>query len=166
MSVCLRHSAPARLFIPAASVIGTTRFLAASVIAALVASILSCGSGASPTNVAPISTCGSGDSPAYAAQGLLLPTILGAGGRRHPLTSAIPYAQGAVVPYCYTPSASYASAMAVLDGAVVPESGSISMNANHVLWAFGNPSSGTRFDGMMTVPSDCTKIPSPDFSQH
>src|SRR2546425_2013330 len=165
MSVCLQHPAQGRLFIPAASVIGTTRFLAASVIAALVASILSCGSGASPTNVAPMSSCGSGDSPPNVAQGLLLTTILGDGARGHPLTSAIPDAQGAVVPYCYTPSASYASAMAVLDGAVVPESGSISLDADHLPWAFGNPSSGTRFDGVMTVPSDFTTIPYPEFYQ-
>src|SRR6266568_3304274 len=50
-------------------------------------------------------------------------------------------------------------------GRFSPESGSISMNAVHLLWAFGNPSSGTRFDGMMTVPSDFTKIPYPEFYQ-
>ncbi|PYP22817.1 MAG: hypothetical protein DMD53_01365 [Gemmatimonadetes bacterium] len=75
------------------------------------------------------------------------------------------YDQGAVVPYCYAPSAGNASALAVLDGAVVPAGGSIAMTADHVLWAFGNPSSGTRFDGMMTVPTDFTKIPYPEFYQ-
>src|SRR5207247_5709210 len=95
--------------IPVASVI------AASVITALVAAILSCGSGASPTNVAPTPSCGSADSPPSAAQGLLLTTILGDGARGHPLTSAaVPYAPGVVVPYCYAPSAGYAAAMAVL----------------------------------------------------
>jgi len=69
------------------------------------------------------------------------------------------------VPYCYAPSAGNAAAMAVLDGSVVPASGSISMTADHVLWAFGNPSNGTPFNGMMTVPSDFTKIPYPEFYQ-
>src|SRR3989442_12625317 len=165
MSVCLRHSAHARRLIPAASVIGTTQFLAASLIAALVAAILSCGSGASPTNPAPIASCGPGPAPADLAPTFLLTAILGDGAQGSPLTSAVPYAPGAVVPYCYAPSAGNASAMAVLDGSVVPASGSISMNADHVLWAFGNPSSGTRFDGMMTVPSDFTKIPYPEFYQ-
>ncbi len=154
-----------RLF-PVAPVIATRRFVAAALIATLVAAILSCGSGASPTNVAPTLSCGSGDALPSAAQGLVLTTILGDGARGHPLTSAVPYAPGVVVPYCYGPSAGYASAMAVLDGAVVPESGSISMNADHVLWAFGNPSNGTRFDGMTTVPADFTKIPYPEFYQH
>src|SRR2546422_5616255 len=156
MSVCLRHSAHARRLISAA---------AASVTAALVASLLSCGSSNPPTNVAATPTCGSGESPPSVVQGLLLTTILGDGAQGSPLTSAVPYAPGAVVPYCYAPSAGNASALAVLDGSVVPASGSISMNADHVLWAFGNPSGGTRFDGMMTVPSDFTKIPYPEFYQ-
>src|SRR3989449_4882510 len=155
----------ARRLLSAASVIAAARLLAASVTAALVASILSCGSGNSPTNVAPTSTCRSGESPPTVAQGLLLTTILGAGALGSPQTSTVSYAQGTVVPYCYAPSAGNASAMAVLDGSVVPASGSISMNADHVLWAFGNPSSGPRFDGMMTVPSDFTKIPYPEFYQ-
>jgi hypothetical protein len=112
-----------------------------------------------------MSSCGSGDSPPNVAQGLQLITILGDGAQGYPLTSAVPYAPGAVVPYCYTPSVGHVAAMAVLDGAVVPESGSISMNADHVLWAFGDPSRGTAFNGMMTVPSDFTKIPYPGFYQ-
>src|SRR2546426_9613778 len=156
MSVCLRHVVHARRLISAA---------AASVTAALVASLLSCGSSNPPTNVAATPTCRSGESPPSVAQGLLLTTILGDGAQGTPLTSAVPYDQGAVVLYCYTPSAGNASAMAVLDGSVAPASGSISMNADHVLWVFGNPSSGIRFDGMMTVPSDFTKIPYPEFYQ-
>ena len=117
------------------------------------------------TPTAPAASCRPGNSPPSVAQGLQLTTILGEGAQGSPLNSTMAYAQGAVVPYCYTPSAGYASAMAVLDGSVVPASGSISMNADHVLWAFGNPSSGTRFDGMMTVPSDFTEIPYPEFYQ-
>src|SRR5256712_546053 len=140
MSVCSRHSAHGRRFIPAASVIATTRFLAASVIAALVAAILSCGSGAAPTNVAPMPSCASGDSPPNVAQGLLLTTILGDGARGHPLTSTIPYAPGAVVPYCYAPSAGYASAVAVSRGAAVKDS-----------WKYGltNPSNNAGCSGDM-----------------
>src|SRR2546422_10912264 len=156
MSACLRHSARARRLSSAA---------VALVIAAVVASLLSCGSSNPPTNVAATPTCRSGESPPSVAQGLLLTTILGDGAQGTPLTSAVPYDQGAVVLYCYTPSAGNASAMAVLDGAVVPASGSISMTADHVLWAFGNPSNGTPFNGMMTVPSDFTKIPYPEFYQ-
>src|SRR2546425_4881712 len=156
MSVCLEHSAHARRLISAA---------AASVTAALVASLLSCGSSSPATDVAATPTCRSGESPPSVAQGLLLTTIVGDGAQGYPLTSAVPYAPGAVVPYCYAPSAGNASALAVLDGAVVPAGGSIAMTADHVLWAFGNPSSGTRFDGMMTVPTDFTKIPYPEFYQ-
>src|SRR2546425_10040956 len=39
------------------------------------------------------------------------------------------------------------------------------MDADHVLCAFGNPSSGSPFSGMMTVPSDFTAIPYPEFYQ-
>ena len=117
------------------------------------------------TPTAPASTCRPGNSAPSVPQGLPLTTILGDGAEGSPQTSTVSYAQGAAVPYCYTPSTGYASAMAVLDGSVVPPSGSISMNADHVLWAFGNPSRGTRFDGMMTVPSDFTKIPYPEFYQ-
>src|SRR3989442_3288218 len=156
MSVCLEHSAHARRLISAA---------AASVTAALVASLLSCGSSSPATDVAATPTCRSGESPPSVAQGLLLPPIVGDGAQGPPLTSTVPYDQGAVVPYCYAPSAGNASALAVLDGSVVPASGSIAMTADHVLWAFGNPSSGTRFDGMLTVPSDFTKIPYPEFYQ-
>src|SRR5947209_11797763 len=156
MSVCLEHSAHARRLISAA---------AASVTAALVASLLSCGSSDPPTDVAATPTCSTGASPPRVAQGLLLTTIVGDGAQGTPLTSAVRYDQGAVVPDCYAPSAGNASALAVLDGAVVPAGGSIAMTADHVLWAFGNPSSGTRFDGMMTVPTDFTKIPYPEFYQ-
>src|SRR2546428_7291307 len=156
MSVCLEHSAHARRLISAA---------AASVTAALVASLLSCGSSSPATDVAATPTCRSGESPPSVAQGLLLTTIVGDGAQGTPLTWAGRYDQGAVVRYCYAPSAGNASALAVLDGAVVPAGGSIAMTADHVLWAFGNPSSGTRFDGMMTVPTDFTKIPYPEFYQ-
>src|SRR3989454_5356272 len=135
MSVCLEHSAHARRLISAA---------AASVTAALVASLLSCGSSSPATDVAATPTCRSGESPPSVAQGLLLTTIVGDGAQGTPLTSTVPYDQGAVVPYCYAPSAGNASALAVLDGSVVPASGSIAMTADHVLWAFGNPTSGTR----------------------
>jgi hypothetical protein len=150
----------------AASFITVPRLLTASVTAVLVASGLGCGSADGPTNVAPTSTCRPGNSPPSIAQGLSLTTILGDGAQGNPQTSAVSYAQGAVVPYCYTPSAGYASAMAVLDGSVVPASGSIAMNADHLLWVFGNSSRGTSFDGMMTVPSDFTRIPYPEFYQH
>src|SRR2546428_8068448 len=156
MSVCLEHSAHARRLISAA---------AASVTAALVASLLSCGSSSPATDVAATPTCTSGAAPPRVAQGLLLTTIVGDGAQGPPLTWAVRYDQGAVVPSCYAPSAGNASALAVLDGAVVPAVGWLAMTADHVLWAFGNPSSGTRFDGMMTVPTDFTKIPSPEFYQ-
>src|SRR5207247_11148265 len=118
-----------------------------------------------PRKVPAPRTCRSGESPPPVAQGLLLTTILGDGAQGYPLTSSVPYAPGAVVPYCFTPAAGNASALAVLDGAVVPASGSISMTADHVLWAFGNPSHGTPFNGMMTVPTDFTTIPYPEFYQ-
>jgi hypothetical protein len=36
------------------------------------------------------------------------------------------------------------------------------MKGNHLLWAFGQPSSGTALTTMMTVPSDPTLIPYPE----
>src|SRR3989442_15668928 len=111
MSVCLRHSAHARRLISAA---------AASLTAALVASLLSCGSSDPPTDVAATPTCWSGASPPRVAHGLLLTTIVGDGAQGTPLTSAARPDQGAVVPDWYAPSAGNASALAGLAAAVVP----------------------------------------------
>jgi hypothetical protein len=67
------------------------------------------------------------------------------------------------VPYSYTPGAGMASAMVEIDGTIVPAAGTLTMNQNHVLWAFGQPVSGTSYPGMMTIPSDVTQIPYPQF---
>jgi hypothetical protein len=56
-----------------------------------------------------------------------------------------------------------ASALVVIDGNPAPASGTLAMNQDHVLWAFGLPASGTSFPGMMTIPSDVTQIPYPQF---
>src|SRR2546427_12979191 len=114
MSVCLEHSAHARRLISAA---------AASVTAALVASLLSCGASSPATDVAATPTCRSGQSPPSVAQGLLLTTIVGDGAQVTPLTSTVPYDQGPFVPSCYAPSACNAPALALLDSSGVSRSG-------------------------------------------
>src|SRR3989449_9402749 len=146
MNVCLRHFAHARRLMPAASVIASGPVLATSVSAALLAAILSCGSGASPTNVAPMLSCGSGDFPPPVAQGLLLTAILGDGAQGYPLTSAVPYAPGAVVPYCYAPSSGNAASIAVLDCSPVPPSGCISLTADSVRHAAGHSATRSPFE--------------------
>jgi hypothetical protein len=76
-----------------------------------------------------------------------------------------PYAPGTRVSFSFTPTAGHAAALVILDGKLVKPKGTINMNGDHYLWAFGNPKSGKTFENVMTVPSDVTKIPYPEFYQ-
>ena len=67
------------------------------------------------------------------------------------------------VSYSYKPTQGFSAAVVVLDGEVVANSGEIAMNADHYLFAYGNPEAGTAFDNMVTVPADLTQITYPQF---
>ena len=97
------------------------------------------------------------------APGYVLSAIVGDGVQGNLVTSTKQLAQGTQVPYAFTPTSGFTSAVVVIDGTPAPASGTLTMNANHSLWAYGNPAGGTQFAGMMTVPADFTLIPYPDF---
>jgi hypothetical protein len=97
--------------------------------------------------------------------GYVLSAIVGEGVQGNLVTLTKQFDQGTQVPYAFTPRSGFTSAIVVIDGVVVPPSGTLTMNANHSLWAFGNPAQGTQFTGMMTVPADFTLIPYPQFYQ-
>ncbi len=94
-----------------------------------------------------------------------LRTIIGVGVKGNLKPGKKPYAAGTRVEFNFTPVAEYSAAMVVLDGKLVRSTGTIIMSADHWIWAFGNPEKGTAFKNVMTVPSDATKIPYPDFYQ-
>jgi hypothetical protein len=95
-----------------------------------------------------------------------LTSISGDGVVGCPSTAIVNFAPGTTVPYSFSPAPGYASAMVMIDGVMAPSSGTLTMNANHWIWAFGNAQTGTQFTGMMTVPSDFTLIPYPQFYQN
>ena len=70
---------------------------------------------------------------------------------------------GASVNYNYAPVSNFSAAIVEVDGALSAASGSISMTADHWLWAFGQPLTGTDFADSITVPNDPTLIPFPQF---
>jgi len=80
-------------------------------------------------------------------------------------TGAASYRAGRVIKYAFTAATGYSAATVVLDGAHVAVSGTLTMNANHYLWAFGNPAQGTPFTGMIVAPTDTAIIPYPQFYQ-
>lgn len=93
-----------------------------------------------------------------------LTLVAGPGVAGSPTASSKSYPAGTVVPYSYRPaSTTWAGAVVVLDGKIVATTGNITMNANHWLFVYGNPSKGTLFAGMITVPSDPTKVLYPQF---
>lgn len=70
---------------------------------------------------------------------------------------------GTQVSYAFSPGSGSSSALVEVDGALSATSGTVTMNADHIVWAFGQPAAGTDFTNMMTVPSDPTLIPYPQF---
>lgn len=92
-----------------------------------------------------------------------LRVILGAGAKGNLKPGVKRYAPGTKVQYVFSPTAGHSAAMVVRDGKLVKPRGTITMSGDHYLWAFGNPKSGKKFDNVMTVPADVTKIPYPDF---
>jgi hypothetical protein len=104
-------------------------------------------------------------APAAGAPRYVLSSIVGEGAAGSLVNGTASFSEGTEVPYAFTPAPGYTSVIVVIDGTVASSSGTIVMNTNRWLWAFGNPAGGTQFSGMMTVPADFTKIPYPEFYQ-
>jgi len=95
----------------------------------------------------------------------VLTTITSSGVTGTPNPGKETYAKGAQIPYNFTAATGFTSAVVILDGAVAPTTGTVTMLANHYLWAFGNPAGGTSFNRMMVAPTNATDIPYPRFFQ-
>jgi Glycoside Hydrolase Family 113 len=104
-------------------------------------------------------------APAAGAPRYVLASIIGEGAAGSLVNGTASFPEGTEVPYAFTPALGYSSVVVVIDGTVASSSGTITMNANRRLWAFGNPEAGAQFSGMMTVPADFTLIPYPEFYQ-
>lgn len=113
---------------------------------------------------APAST--SSDSVRTASPSPLLRVIQGAGAAGNLKPGVRRYAPGTRVQFSFVPKPGHSEAKVVLDGKLVRPKGTVTMNGDHCLWAFGNPKTGTPFKDFMTVPSDVTKIPYPAFYQN
>jgi uncharacterized protein (TIGR03437 family) len=98
-----------------------------------------------------------------AAATYLLTSILGNGAAGNPGTGSNTFRPGEVAPYGYSTASGFAAAHVDLDGPPSPLSGSIAMNSDHWLWAFGQADSGTNFSGFVTAPNDPSIIPYPQF---
>jgi hypothetical protein len=104
-------------------------------------------------------------SAKVAATSPLLKVIVGAGAAGNLKAGTKPYSPGARVHFSFTPKPGHSAAKVVLDGKLVRPKGTITMDGDHWLWAFGNPEKGKPLKNVMTVPSDVTKIPYPAFYQ-
>ena len=104
-------------------------------------------------------------APAAGTPRYVLSSIIGEGAAGSLANGTASFPEGTEVPYAFTPAPGYSSVIVVIDGTVASSSGTITMNANRRLWAFGNPAGGTQFTEMMTVPADFTLIPYPEFYQ-
>lgn len=114
--------------------------------------------GAAASDVAEIAVSGGTASAQYS-----FAPVMGGGVSGNPGTAPASYAPGRVVPYSYAPSTGFSAAVVEVDGGPSPPSGIVSMNANHWLWAFGQPVTGTDFADYITAPNDATVIPYPQF---
>ena len=77
--------------------------------------------------------------PAAGAPRYVLASIIGEGAAGGLANGTASFPEGAEVPYAFTPAPGYSSVVVVIDGTVASSSGTITMNANRWLWAFGNP---------------------------
>jgi hypothetical protein len=113
--------------------------------------IITAGSDASSPATLSI-TGGAAASPQF-----LMSSVVGDGVTGSPLsTSSFAYAPGAIVNYNFSPASGYSAAVVEIDGTVSPNSGTIKMNSDHWLWAFGQPQTGTDFPATsrrQTTPS-------------
>lgn len=78
-------------------------------------------------------------APAAGAPRYVLSSIIGEGASGSLVNGTASFPEGTEVPYAFTPAPGYSSVVVVIDGAVASSSGTLTMNAHHRLWAFGNP---------------------------
>ena len=100
-----------------------------------------------------------------ATQQYTLTVNLGAGTTGTPATTAS-YDKDQVVNYSYAPQAGYGSLQVKLDGAVVPASGTVTMNSNHTMSVSATKSTVTYNNGVLTVNGvryELTPIPAGTF---
>jgi len=83
-------------------------------------------------------------APAAGAPRYVLASIIGEGATGSLVNGTSSFPEGTEVPYAFTPAPGYSSVIVVIDGTVASSSGTITMNANRRLWAFGNPAGGNR----------------------
>lgn len=95
----------------------------------------------------------------------VLTTIIGSGVTGNLKAGNNNYAAGSRVQYSFAPVSGYASAVVVLDGAIVSAKGTVTMNTSHYLWTYGNPTVGTSFTKTMAAPTVPSQIPYPQFFQ-
>lgn len=114
--------------------------------------------GHAASSPASIDITGGSSTPSY-----VLTSIAGDGASGTPPTAAAQYKPGTSVPYNYFPASGFSAVTVEVDGTVSPGSGSVEMNQDHWLWAFGQPTTGTDFPGYITAPADPTVIPYPKF---
>jgi hypothetical protein len=101
---------------------------------------------------------------AQAQTSFTLTTMLSSGVVANLASGNATYSPGSTVQYAVSAASGYSSAVVVIDGSVAATSGTISMDANHYIWAFGNPSGGTAFNAMTTAPTEeINLLPYPEF---
>ncbi len=114
--------------------------------------------GGAVSNPGSISVSGGSANPLH-----LLTTLAGVGANGIPSTGSTSWTAGSAVPYNFSPAAGFSAAVVEVDGTLQPPNGNLSMNADHWLWAFGQPSAGTRLSSYITAPNDPVIIPYPQF---
>jgi uncharacterized protein (TIGR03437 family) len=114
--------------------------------------------GSAVSNTALITVSGGSAAPTYS-----LTSIVGNGAAGAPGSASNTYSKGDVVPYTYAPTSGFVTANVDFDGPPSPVAGSITMNSDHWLWAYGKPGSGTEFPGYITTPNNPSIIPYPQF---
>ncbi|MGD1073900.1 MAG: hypothetical protein ABSB15_27630, partial [Bryobacteraceae bacterium] len=114
--------------------------------------------GGAVSNSGLIGVSGGTLSPQY-----VFASVMGGGVGGSPATASPSYAAGSAAPYNYAPASGFSTALVEVDGTLSPSSGSVTMGADHWLWAFGQPLTGTDFAGYITAPNDPVVIPYPQF---
>jgi len=114
--------------------------------------------GNSASNAASITVAGGTQTRQF-----VLSSMVGDGATGGPSSGSFKYPAGTTESYSYAPASGFSAPIVEIDGTVSQASGSISMNSDHWLWAFGQPASGTDFSGFITTPNDPSIIPYPQF---
>jgi hypothetical protein len=73
------------------------------------------------------------------------------------------YSPGQTVSYSFSLAKGFKDLRVVIDGKPAPSSGTISITKDHYLWAYASVVSGTALKKVITVPTDVTSIPYPEF---